>query len=89
MEKLSRLEMETIINFNKEEFEAEVYTHESRLIRRLKQFANQCPDLCKFESENEHGGVTYTLPKKYIKIGMPMSNTDGRKNNKGNLPNIN
>jgi hypothetical protein len=76
MDKLSRLELETIINFNREESIAEVYTHEPRLIRKLKQFAREYPDLCKHESTNEHGGEIYILPKKYIRIGLPRVNKD-------------
>jgi hypothetical protein len=71
MEKLSRLEMETVINFNKEEPEAQVYTHEPRLLRRLKQFNRDYPEMCKLEEENKWGGAIYSLPKKYIRIGMP------------------
>jgi hypothetical protein len=72
-EPLTRLERETIINFNQEESFAEVYTHEGRFIRRLEKMAAEFPDQCQFQEKNEWGGVIYHVPKKLIRIGMPMS----------------
>jgi len=72
-ELLTRLERETIINFNQEEAFAEVYTHESRFLRRLQKMAIDFPGVCKLTDKSEWGGETYTLPKKLIRIGIPMS----------------
>jgi hypothetical protein len=72
-EPLTRLERETIINFNQEEDFAEVYTHEGRFIRRLEQMAADFPDLCQFQEKNDWGGVIYHVLKKLIQIKMPPS----------------
>jgi hypothetical protein len=76
LEKLSRAEQESILIFDRESPTAEVYTHEPRLIKKLKQFAREYPDLCKHESTNEYGGAIYTFPKKYIRIGLPRVKKD-------------
>ena len=68
MMKLSKIEQETIILFNEAEAEAEVYTHNKSLKRRLENAAKKNPTLYHLKDKNAHGGVTYTFPKKYLKI---------------------
>ena len=41
--KLSKYEQETIINFNEEETEASIYTHNAKLKERLKMMAEKYP----------------------------------------------
>lgn len=69
----SRLEQETIINFNEEEKVASVYTFNKTLQRRLAKLAEQYPDDCKreFDTWQPEGSVDYTVPKKWIKINPP------------------
>jgi len=67
--KLSRVEMETIINFNEAEPEANVYTHNSALIRRLEQLCKDRPDECKpGYNQNEPRGRSFDIPKKWLKV---------------------
>ena len=66
--KLSKIEQETIILFNEAEAEAEVYTHNKSLKRRLENAAKKNPTLYHLKDKNAHGGVSYTFPKKYLKI---------------------
>ena len=69
----SRLEQETIINFNEEEKVASVYTFNKTLQRRLAKLAEQYPDDCKreFDTWQPEGSVDYSVPKKWIKINPP------------------
>lgn len=62
----SRLEQETIINFNEEEKVASVYTFNKPLQKRLAKLAEQYPDDCKreFDTWQPEGSVDYTVPKK-------------------------
>ena len=66
----SRLEQETIINFNEEEKVASVYTFNPRLQRRLAKLAEEFPDDCirEVDTWQPPGSVDYTVPKKWIKI---------------------
>lgn len=42
--KLSKLEQESIILYNEEEPTASIYTHDPKLIRKLKRLAEKYPD---------------------------------------------
>ena len=70
MGKLSKYEKETIVNFNEAEKEASIYTHNADLKRRLAEFAGKYPALCRLESENGLGGVTYVLDKSRLSIRL-------------------
>ena len=67
---LTRLEQETIILFNEEESIADVYTYNGALIRKLDKLCEEYPEQLKFVKE-EHGGRSYIVPKKRIRIGTP------------------
>lgn len=69
--KLSLLEQETIILFNREEKEADVYTHEPSLKKKLDNLCKTSPDVFVKREDNGVGGITYTLPKKLISIRTP------------------
>ena len=63
---LARWEMETIINWNKADGMANVYTHEGRIIKQLEKLG------FKANKTNDHGGKDYDIPKRWIKIRPPM-----------------
>lgn len=63
---LSRLEQETIINFNEAEATAGVYTHNGRLKRRLEQLERDRPD----DVSRDHNG-DFLIPKGWVKINPP------------------
>lgn len=69
--KLSLLEQETIILFNREEKEAEVSTHEPSLKKKLDKLCNTSPDVFIKREDNGAGGVTYTVLKNLISIRTP------------------
>ena len=67
--KISKVEAESIFNFNEEEAEASVYTHNKRLIRQLAKLAAERPADVRLIREC-HGGaaVEYLVPKTWLKI---------------------
>lgn len=68
----SRLEQETIINFNEEEKEASVYTFNRALQRKLSRLAEEHPDECRRAKTWQPGeSVEYIVPKKWIKVSPP------------------
>ena len=67
---ISLLEQETIILFNRAEGEAEVFTYEPTLKRRLDDMADTFAEVRRV-SENGAGGITYMLPKKLITVRKP------------------
>lgn len=64
--RLSKVEQETIVLFNEGEADAEVYTHNARLKKKLETAAKKNPNLYRLKMKNAYGGVTYTFPKKYL-----------------------
>ena len=71
--KLSRIEKETVINFNEEEEFAEVYTCNSHLKNRLKEISKEHPESCRFKDKDSYGFVWYYIDKHLISIRKPWS----------------
>ena len=65
--KLTKAEQETVINFDNELDTANIYTHDSRLIKKLRELRKQYPEQFILE-HREHGSVTYTIPKRCVGI---------------------
>lgn len=65
---ISRLEQETIINFNEAESTATVYTHNGALVRKLEGLADQRPGEVKRGRVFPDGGREYTIPKRWVKV---------------------
>ena len=70
--KLTKAEQETVINFDNELDIASVYTHDSRLIKKLRELRKQYPEQFVLE-RREHGSVMYTIPKRCVGIRPPYS----------------
>ena len=71
--KLSRYEQETIICYNEEEATASVYTHNNKLIKKLKRLSEKYPNKVKPEQREHSGAVSYLVPKRCISVREPYS----------------
>ena len=69
--KLSRIEQETIINFNEAECMASIYTHNAALKDRLLGLCRDHPTQARQTADNGRGGLTFELPKKWLKVMPP------------------
>lgn len=76
--RLSKLEQETIITFNEQEQQAQVYTHNKLLQKRLSGFCEKYPDQFSFRGDNG-AGFTFVVPKKRITVTAPRSLTPEQK----------
>ena len=66
---LTLLEQETVITFNREESEMEIYTFDPKLIRIFTKFAQEHPDLCRHdEAATEFHPHIFTLEKGLVSI---------------------
>ena len=72
--KISMVEQETIITFNRAERQAEIYTFEPRLKRRLEKLSESYPDVRLVLSDDGSGSVGYILPKACVTIVKPKDN---------------
>ncbi len=64
----TKLEKETIINFNEAEDTAQIYTFNAALKQRLYSFSQQHPELCQLVRKSEDGSATYHVVKSRISI---------------------
>ena len=69
---LSRLEQETIVNYNAGEQTATVYTRDKAVMRRLDALKDAYPDTYKLIGETDID-KTYEMPKSLINYRKPMS----------------
>ena len=68
--KRTKLEKETIINFNEAEDIASIYTFNADLKRRLAAFSQKYPELCQLERTMSQGGVAYVMDKSRLSIRL-------------------
>ena len=73
---LTPYEKETILLFNEGEDTASVYTHNTRLIKKLKKLSEKYPDKiyeAKSGNINRNGSVSYIVPKACVSVREPFS----------------
>lgn len=68
---LSRLEQETIVNYNAGEQTATVYTRDKAVMRRLDALKDAFPDTYRLISETDID-KTYEMPKSLVNFRKPM-----------------
>lgn len=71
--KLSKYEQETIILYNEEEATASVYTHDPKLMEKLKRLSMKYPDKIYPERKEHPGAVSYIVPKSCVSVREPYS----------------
>lgn len=69
--RLTNVEKETVINFNEAERTASVYTHNEALKRQLLELCQSYPEQVRQTASNAWGGLTFELPKKWLKVSPP------------------
>ena len=77
--KLSRYERETIILYNEADSNASIYTHNEKLQMQLKKLHEKYPELVYPGEKNGSGGLSYTLPKKWVRIVPPQVRSEAQK----------
>ena len=71
--KLTPAERETIILFDDADSTANVYTHDHKLIDKLKRLHEKYPDQIFPDRKTRAGAVSYTVPKCCVSIRSPYS----------------
>lgn len=69
--KLTNYEKESVILFNEADRAASVYTHNAALIRHLTALCGSYPEQARLTGDNGCGGLTFELPKKWLKVSPP------------------
>lgn len=65
----TKVERETIINFNEEEGSASVFTYNKPLIKKLTALSQERDDIAVEIGDEEC--ATFTVPKKWVKVSPP------------------
>ena len=77
---MARYEQETIINFNEEEKNAGIYTHNKMLRQKLAALARDRPEDCRLVKASRSGrAVDYTITTSWIKIVQPRIASEAKK----------
>ena len=71
--KLTPEERETILTYDEASDQASVYTHDPRLIAKLKLLHDGYPDLIYPDRPEHPGAVSYIVPKSCISVRKPYS----------------
>ena len=71
--KLSKIEQETILLYNEEEATASIYTHDPKLMEKLKRLSEKYPDKIYPERKEHPGAVSYIVPKSCVSVREPYS----------------
>ena len=73
---LTKKQKVTEVFYNAKDPTAEVYTHDTKLKKRLLEYAAKFPELCQQTDNDEHGGLQFEIDNSRITIRLtaPYSN---------------
>ena len=65
---LTKKQKVTEVYYNAKDPTAEVYTHDTKLKKRLLEYASKFPELCQQTDDDEQGGLRFEIDKHRIGI---------------------
>ena len=78
---LTKKQKVTELYYNAKDPITEVYTHDTKLKRRLLEYAARFPELCQLTEDDEQGGLRFDVAKERISIRLTAPYSDERKSN--------
>ena len=78
---LTKKQKITELYYNAKDPIAEVYTHDTKLKRRLLEYAAKFPKLCQLTEDDEQGGLRFDIAKERISIRLTSPYSEERKSN--------
>ena len=78
---LTKNQKGTELYFNAKDPIAEVYTHDTKLKRRLLEYTEKNPELCQLTEDDEQGGLRFEITKDRISIRLTAPYTEEQKSN--------
>lgn len=76
---LTKKQKVTELYYNAKDPIAEVYTHDTKLKKRLLAYAAKFPELCQLTDDDEQGGLRFEIDKSRISIRLTAPYTDDRR----------
>ena len=78
---LTKKQKNTELYFNAKDPMAEIYTHDTKLKRRLTEYAEKHPQLCQLTEDDEQGGLRFEIAKERISIRLTAPYSEERRSN--------
>ena len=78
---LTKKQKTTELYFNAKDTMAEIYTHDTKLKRRLSEYAAKFPALCQLTEDDEQGGLRFEIAKERISIRLTAPDSEERRSN--------
>ena len=78
---LTKKQKNTELYFNAKDPMAEIYTQDTKLKRRLLEYAEKYPQLCQLIEDDEQGGLRFDVAKERVSIRLTAPYSEERKNN--------
>lgn len=76
---LTKKQKVTEVYYNAKDPTAEVYTHDTKLKKRLLAYAAQFPELCQQTDDDEQGGLRFEIDKSRISIRLTAPYSEKRR----------
>ena len=76
---LTKKQKVTEVYYNAKDPTAEVYTHDTKLKKRLLAYAARFPELCQQTDDNGQGGLRFEIKKSRISIRLTAPYSDDRR----------
>ena len=76
---LTKREKVTEISYNAADPRAEIYTHDTKLKKRLQAYAKKYPKLCKQIGDDKKGGLRFEIDKNRMSIRLTAPYSQERK----------
>ena len=85
---LTKKQKVTEVYYNAKDPAAEVYTHDTKLKKRLLKYASKFPELCQQTDDEEQGGLRFEIDKNRISIRLTAPYSEERRANASNYAKI-
>ena len=76
---LTKKQKVTEVYYNAKDPTAEVYTHDTKLKKRLLEYAAKFPELCKQTDDDGQGGLRFEIDKSRISIRLTAPYSEERR----------
>ena len=76
---LTKKQKVTEVFYNAKDPTAEVYTHDTKLKKRLLEYAAKFPELCQQTDDDEQGGLRFEIDKSRISIRLTAPYSEKRR----------
>ena len=82
---LTKKQKVTEVYYNANDPTAEVYTHDTKLKKRVLEYAAKFPELCQQTDDDEQGGLRFEIDKSRISIRLTAPYSEERRKNSNEL----